>query len=501
MSKPLYVTTTIPYVNAPPHIGFALELVQADAYARYHRLTGRTVRLQTGTDENAFKNVLSARALAISTEQLVDDNAARFRALAAALNVSYDAFVRTTSPAHHEAVHALLSRLRTDDVYRASYRGLYCDGCEDFYLPRELVDGRCPDHSAALTEVEEHNWFFRLSAYQSTLHELIAARRLRVVPESREAEVLRFIESGLADISISRDAARSGGWGIPFPGDASQIVYVWIDALVNYLTGLGFPESCGDFWSADSEKLHVIGKNVWKFHAVYWPALLLSAGLPLPDTIFAHGFLTIDGQKIAKSRAGQRADPFPPIDQFGSDAVRYYLLRHIRPTEDTDYTAERLADVYESELANGLGNLCSRLTTLCESAGVTAIASQTTPPPQKLDGLVKQFRFDRAIALLWEEVDALNREIAEARPWADLKAGRLEIAQARLRDWAGTLSALAHWLQPFLPDTASRIGAALRRAPIRKIETLFPRIASEAILQPLTASSRSNLSPQIQGGR
>src|SRR3954471_7547936 len=264
MTKRAYVTTTIPYVNAPPHIGFALELVQADAIARYHRLLGREVRLQSGTDENAFKNVLSAAARGIGVQQLVDENSARFRALASALDVSLDHFQRTTDPAHRRAVDAFLARLRPEDVYTADYRGLYCTGCEDFYLETDTVDGRCPEHETPLVEVAEHNWFFRLSAYQTQLHDLIASRRVRIVPESREREVLSFIARGLSDISISRDAARSAGWGVPFPGDPTQVVYVWIDALINYLTGLGFPDAdVGPFWN-DAETCHVIGKNVWK---------------------------------------------------------------------------------------------------------------------------------------------------------------------------------------------------------------------------------------------
>ena len=371
MTQRAYVTTTIPYVNAPPHIGFALELVQADAIARYHRLLGREVRLQSGTDENAFKNVLSAEARGIHVQQLVDENSARFRALADALDVSLDHFQRTTDPAHRRAVDAFLARLRPDDVYTADYRGLYCTGCEDFYLETDAVDGRCPEHDTPLVEVAEHNWFFRLSAYQTQLHDLVASRRVHVFPEAREREVLSFIARGLSDISISRDAARSAGWGIPFPGDPTQVVYVWIDALINYLTGLGFPDSDVDrFWN-EAETCHAIGKNVWKFHAVYWPALLLSAGFPVPDQIVVHGFLTNEGRKISKS-SGDAADPIEYVDALGVDAVRHFLLRHVRPFEDSDFSRARLEAAYDADLAHGIGNLTSRLTALCESACASA---------------------------------------------------------------------------------------------------------------------------------
>src|SRR5215831_8166580 len=259
MTKSIYVTTTIPYVNAPPHIGFALELVQADALARYNRLLGREVRLQTGTDENAFKNVLSAERRGIGVQQLVDENAARFLELTHALDVAADHFQRTTDPTHRRAVDAFFARLRPDDLFTDEYRGLYCAGCEDFYLESDSVGGYCPEHGTPLVEVAERNHFFRLSAYQTRLHELISSRRIRIVPAAREAEVLGFIERGLADISISRDAARSQGWGIPYPGDPTQVVYVWIDALINYLSGLGFPEDGAIRCWDSADKIHLIG--------------------------------------------------------------------------------------------------------------------------------------------------------------------------------------------------------------------------------------------------
>jgi methionyl-tRNA synthetase len=475
----LYVTTTIPYVNAPPHVGFALELVQADAIARYHRLLGETVRLQTGTDENAFKNVLSARVRGVPVERLVDENAARFRALASALSISIDRFVRTTDAAHRRAVYAVLARLRSGDVYSARYEGLYCEGCEDFYLERDLGEGRlCPDHRVPVVEVAENNYFFRLSAYEDRLHDLIESRRLRIIPEARETEVLRFIGRGLDDISISRDAGRSGGWGIPFPGDSAQVVYVWIDALVNYLSGLGFPD-CSEtsrFWDPETRKLHVIGKNVWKFHAVYWPALLLSAGLDVPDEILVHGFLTIDGEKISKSR-GSAPDPIQYVERYGADAVRYHLLRYVRPFEDSDFSDARLAATYESDLANGLGNLSSRLSALGEAAGLEGRTRATVPDaPAGFHHAVRSFRFDHALAALWDVVTRINREITEARPWEHVKAGRLDAARRELAPWVEQLVGVGYWLRPFVPSTAGRILDSLSRSPIRKGALLFPRL-------------------------
>ena len=479
MTTTLYVTTTIPYVNAPPHVGFALELVQADAIARYHRLLGATVRLQTGTDENAFKNVLSARARGVPVETLVDENAARFRALSDALSVSLDHFVRTTDAAHTSAVHALLARLKPGDVYKAQYRGLYCAGCEDFYLERDLVEDRlCPDHRTAVVEIAEHNHFFRLSAYRDRVRDLIVSRRLRIAPEAREIEVLRFLDRGLEDISISRDASRSGGWGVPFPGDSGQVVYVWIDALVNYLSGLGFPAASelARFWARNARKLHVIGKNVWKFHAVYWPALLLSAGLAVPDEIFAHGFLTVDGEKISKS-LGNAPDPIQYTERLGADAVRYYLLRYARPFEDTDFSVARLDATYDADLANGLGNLCSRLTALAESGGLDGCDRAHVPDaPEEFHDAVDAFRFDHALTTLWDVVTRINRELAEARPWEHVRAGRLVAARRDLSRWVEQLAGIAYWLGPFLPSTAATVRDALSQTPIRKCAPLFPRL-------------------------
>ena len=488
MKTPLYLTTTIPYVNAAPHVGFALELVQADALARYHRLSGRDVRFQTGTDDNALSNVLSARLRNRPVEDFVEENSAAFQDLCTALDISNDRFLRTTEAAHHRAVRSFLSSLPPDDTYIDAYRGQYCPRCEDFYRDQDTSGGRCPEHRIELDEIEETNHFFRLSRYQSVLHDLIASRQLEVVPRVREREVLRFIDDGLHDFSISRSAVRSGGWGVPFPNDPEQVVYVWVDALINYLTGLGFPEGgqLRRFWTSGSERVHVIGKNVWKFHAVYWPALLISAGLDLPDRVFVHGFLTEDGRKISKS-AGNAEDPARYVETFGVDAVRHCLLAHTRPFEDTDFSVPLIERVYRADLANTLGNLCTRLTALCEVAGVPGVTLDAPlVAPQGYREQLEGFRFDLAAAGLWRSLRELNREIAEERPWESLKAGDgagedgAAVGGAavvgKLSDWAARLCTVAHWLRPFLPSTASEINRALTASRIRKCRPLFPRL-------------------------
>ena len=478
MTQKLYVTTMIPYVNADPHVGFALELVQADALARLHRRLGHEVRLQTGTDENALKNVLAARRQGLEPRDLVDRTSQRFRDLVAALDISADAFIRTTSPAHARGVHALWNRLSAGDVYRKEYRGLYCTGCEDFYLEKELAAGRCPEHGTAPVAVSEVNYFFRLSSYQERIERCLEERAVRIVPETRRNEVLAFVRRRLQDISISRAADRSGGWGIRVPGDDSQVIYVWIDALVNYLSGSGFgsDETWRQWWNAEVRKVHLIGKNVWKFHAIYWPALLLSAGLPLPDEIAVHGFLTVNGRKIGKS-LGNAVDPFACIEAFGNDAVRWYLLRAITPFGDSDFSLDRLRQLYNTDLAGGLGNLVSRLATLAERAGYGPYGHEGTPEPlEGLVGALDAYAFDTAAGILRNAATAIDRDIETCRPWIYLKEGRSDIVCERLDLWLSDLYRIAYWLEPLLPRAAGRMLATLSQPDVRHAAPLFPRM-------------------------
>jgi len=478
MSELCYVTTAIPYVNARPHVGFALELVLADAVSRYHRLLGHRTRFQTGTDENALKNVVAAQEQGIPVEQLTDSNAKLYRELCAILDTSPDDFLRTTEARHHRAVQRLWNQLKPDDVYRAQYRGAYCVGCEDFLLERDLVDGLCPEHGVPPTTVAEDNYFFRLSAYQDCLEQLLATDRLRVIPETRRAEVLSFVRAGLQDISISRAAARAGGWGIPVPGDPSHIVYVWLDALTNYISGPGFgtTDDWRSYWSDEALKVHVIGKNVWKFHAVYWPAFLLSAGLPLPNHIVVHGFLTEEGRKISKS-LGNVVDPFSCVERFGSNAVRYYLLRGASPFADTDFSTERLRLLHNADIANNLGNLVNRLTTLCAQAGQSGRADPS--PPEAPAGYHESWQVyaaEQALATLWRTLDRVNREIDQVRPWNALRNGDVVTIRPLLGRWLCEAHRVAYWLKPFVPRAADAVLSALAREPMQPSGVLFPRL-------------------------
>ncbi len=477
MDRTTYVTTSIPYVNDRPHIGFALELVQADVIARYNRLLDNLTRFQTGTDENAFKNVLSARDEGISPQELVDRNSRLFEELCTALNISADSFLRTTDEKHRKAVRHFWQKLKKEDIYLKEYKGLYCVGCEDFYLERELVNGRCPEHATEPVQVGEENYFFRLSSYQEQLQELLRADRVKVVPNSRKNEVLSFISRGLQDISISRSYKRSGGWGIQVPDNPSQVVYVWIDALINYISGLGFGtrDDWDLFWNSEALEIHVIGKDIWKFHAVYWPALLISAGLTLPNEIVVHGFLTENGQKISKSK-GSTIDPFAYINEYGTDAVRYYLLRAVSPFGDGDFSARRLKLLYNSDLANGLGNLVSRLATLCYRSDYGGYDSSAVPTaPEGYHEALGGYRFDEALKTLWTVVTHLNRDIDRKKPWKALKDGNISLLRTQLTEWLGELYVVGYWLAPSLPAISEKIINLLSSYPIRAQRSLFPR--------------------------
>ena len=412
----IYITTSIPYVNAAPHVGFALELVQADAYARHLRLLGHDVRFQCGTDDNSLKNVRAAEAAGLQVRDFVNANADRFERLGGRLDISNQEFVCTSrDPRHVACVHALWRACAdTGDFYRKAYEGLYCVGCEQFYEPSELDDGRCPEHGIALEIVREENWFFRLSRYGGKLRELVETGELRIVPAHRRNEVLALLRRGLTDISVSRSAERARGWGVPVPDgggpEAGDVVYVWFDALANYLTGLGHGSDQvlqQRYWNR-GESIHVVGKGISKFHAIYWPAILLSAGLPPPSSILVHGYVTVDGRKIGKS-AGNGIDPEGIIDAYGTpDALRYYLLRHIRSGDDGDFSGERLEAAWAGELAGQLGNLANRvLTLLYQSFG------GIVPPVPESEFVQKAYRLPGKVAEAFDAYE-LHVEIDRA---------------------------------------------------------------------------------------
>ncbi|MGW3562498.1 methionine--tRNA ligase [Streptomyces sp. NPDC000941] len=497
-----YITTTIPYVNARPHLGFALELVQADTLARHHRRRGEQVRLLSGTDDNSLKNVLAAEAAGVDVQSFVDRNADAFAALRGPLALSFDDFIRTSSdPRHRVGVERLWRRCAASgDLYRKEYEGLYCVGCEQFYTPDELVDGRCAEHGTEPQLVAEENWFFRLSRYADRLHQLISSGDLRIEPVARRNEVLALIDGGLHDFSVSRSHSRARGWGIPVPEDPSQVVYVWWDALGNYVTSLGYgtDDAAYDQWWATSERrVHLVGKGVVRFHAVFWPAMLLSAGLPLPTDILVHDYLTVDGRKISKS-AGTTVDPAALAATYGTDAVRWWLLRDVPRVGDADFTPDRLTARADADFAGGLGNLVHRIVTMVHrfrggtvpvsapSSGL-ALADICRKVPGLVDAALADFDFRRATRAVWNIVEEVNRCIDATRPWELARAERQGDGEAakRLDTVLVTLvtacRVLADELRPFIPDAATRITGQLTPVEGRlpAAQPLFSRLQED----------------------
>ena len=477
MSK-FYITTAIPYVNARPHIGHALEFVQADTIARFHRLKGEETLLLSGGDENALKNVQAAEAEKTPVQEFIDRNSKLFEELAKKLNVQFDVFQKGSNNDHHKSSQKLWELcFKNGDIYKKTYEGLYCVGCETFYETSELNEnGECFEHPGKkLDKVSEENYFFKLSKYEKQILELLEKAGLKIIPETRKNEAVAFVKQGLKDISISRSNARAKNWGVSVPGDPSQKIYVWFDALNIYQSGLGFgtdEENYKKWWPAD---VHVIGKGILRFHAVYWPAFLLSADLPLPKSIFVHGYLTVNGQKMSKT-LGNVVDPISLIEKHGADALRFYLLREIPTTSDGDFSEDRFREVYNSDLANGLGNLVSRVAKLCETEGFSLKETgRQIIDTQGFDETFYEFRLNDAVALVWEKISSLDRYIESERPW-DLIKKKDQRIKAVLEHLTDGLLEIAIFLKPFLPETAEKIEKQFTKELIKLESPLFPRI-------------------------
>ncbi len=481
MSK-FYLTTAIPYVNAKPHVGHALEFVQADVVKRFRQILGDETLLLSGGDENAIKNVQAAEKEGIPVQDFIDKNSKLFEELARKLNIQFDMFQKGSSKDHHAASQKLWD-LCAHDIYKKTYTGLYCTGCELFYEPSELNEnGECFEHPGKpLEEVSEENYFFKLSKYEKQIRELIEKDELLIIPSFRKNEVLGFLKEGLKDISISRSNKRAKNWGVPVPGDNAQRMYVWFDALNIYQSGVGFgtdEKKYNKWWPAD---LHIIGKGIIRFHAVYWPAFLLSAGLKLPKSLFVHGYFTVDGQKMSKT-LGNVTDPLDLIKKYGADALRYYLLSQISPFQDGDFSEKKLIDVYNSDLANGLGNLVSRVAKLCENGNFKqpplANHKHSFTYGEDYKKALGEYRFNDALSLTWDKLTRLDKYINEEKPWELLKEPRSKNKDlnAILSHCVDQIQEIAVLLEPFMPETSEKIKKQFEGTQIKSDAPLFPRI-------------------------
>ena len=470
-----YLTTAIVYVNDAPGLHFVYEQIGADALARFHRQRGDDVFFLTGTDENGTKIDRAAKAKGEPTRAFVDRLAARYQEVAKLYDISYDRFIRTTDPDHVKGVQWFVQRwIEKGDVYEAIYEGLYCVSCEAFYEESDLVDGKCPIHTprATIERLSEKNYFFRLSKYQKALEELYRSNPEFCVPDFRRNEVLGWIQRGLKDISVSR---RGLGWGIPWPGDPEQTVYVWFDALINYVTGVGFGTNEAlfrKFWPADA---HVIGKDITRFHCIYWPAMLLSAGVELPKRVHVHGFLQYKGQRLSKT-TGNMIDPFAAAQEWGADALRYLLLRHVGFVNDVDVSPEIFTARYNADLANNLGNLVQRTVAMIgryregripepARGGSAELRAAAERAVRGHDGAASRLAFDEALAAVFELVDATNLHFDRTKPWTLAKGGTAAELDDALYSAAEAVRLIAHLLWPYLPQAAAKVATALNAKP------------------------------------
>lgn len=485
MKKRIYITTAIDYVNSTPHVGTAYEKIGADVLSRFYRLDDCDVRLQMGNDEHSTKVRKAAEALGLDPLKYCDDMEAKFRSAWDMLGINYDDFVRTTNPTHKAGVQKLFQVLfDKGDVYKGKYKGWYCEGCEAYYLDKDLVDGLCALHKSKPNWVEQDNYFFRLTQYEGWLKAHIEKLPDFIVPGIRKNEILKVIEGGLIDVSVSREGES---WGIPVPFDPTHSVYVWFDALINYITGIGYGTDAKNFkhWWDDARVLHVIGKDITRFHCVIWPCMLHAAGLKVPDSIFGHGFVYTRGERMSKT-LGNVVDPLDVVKQFGPDPLRYYLLRTSSFGSDSDFTWEAFIERYNSDLANGIGNLVARTVGMLHQycAGeVPAKGMINSPVAAALTAISAKLRndfdyaktgdilFHDALLHVWEGISVLDQFITEKKPWALNKAGKADEVAAVLHEVCDGIYNIAILISPFMPATAEKVWTQMGFDAIAKFET------------------------------
>jgi methionyl-tRNA synthetase len=478
------VATSIPYVNGEPHVGHALEFVMADVIARTARQRGDNVIFTTGADEHGSKIFQTAERAGVTPQQLVDDMSARFSVLLQELNISNNRFIRTSSKDHEKRAQLMWKALE-HDIYKAKYVGWY-DVKEEEFIPEAKADPERmkPEHPQAYQKLEEENYFFRLSNYTAKIKEQIETGAFKVTPDTRRNEILSILNEGLDDISISRPKDKLN-WGVPVPGDKEQVMYVWFEAVMNYITVLNYPDGADfkNFWPA---QVQVIGKDILRFHAAIWPGMLLSAGLPLPKQLFVHGHITLNGKKMSKS-LGNVVAPKEIISKYGVDPFRYFFLRHIPSYNDGDFTWEAFEASYNNELANELGNAVQRTAVMIQKYqdGIIGNVVKAEHDSAPIAEAIENCRFDRALDEIWDQVRGLNQFIEEEKPWAIAKEGDKDHLRDVLAYQAGCLLEIAELLTPFLPDTAAKIAAVFESGVVRPIDgTLFPKTETRDTLNP-----------------
>lgn len=470
--KKFYLTTPIFYPNAKLHLGHAYTTTLSDILVRYHKLLGDKTYFLTGSDENTQKVVQAARVAGQDPKVFLDAIIENFKSLFSALNISYDQFIRTSDEkAHYPGAIALWKKLdEAGDIYKKKYEGLYCVGHEAFITEKDLIDGKCPDHGTVPEHIQEENYFFRLSRYTEDIRKKIISDEIRIIPTTRKREILSLLDQGLEDVSFSRPRSSSSV-GISVPGDESQVMYVWCDALSNYITALGFGQNgtlYKEFWPAD---LHVIGKDILRFHAAIWPAMLLSAGVPLPRALLVHGFITSGGKKMSKT-LGNVIDPEELLEEYGTDAVRYYLARYISPFEDGDITREHFKNAYNADLANGLGNLSSRIMQLAQTNLEKPVELAWREFPEEFTHAMEMLEVNRAVEHVWGRIAALDQKITETAPFKVIKEDAARGKQL-IADLVIELAYIDQMLEPLLPQTSKKIIDAIMTN--KKPENLFPR--------------------------
>lgn len=476
MSSKFYVCTAIPYVNDKPHIGHAMDFLYADILARFHRLKGDEVIFCIGTDEHGAKIAEKAEQNNQSPKSFADSIVPLWKEFAKQAGLSNDRFIRTTDPGHEQRAAVIWKNL-SEYIYKGSYVGWYCVGCEEYKTETHVKDtnGVCPDHKRPYDKLEESNYFFKLSAFSEKVAAAIESGEFTIVPDFRRKEILNVIKSGLDDISVSRPAEKIA-WGIPVPGDDTQVMYVWFEALMNYITVLGYPEQedFKTFWPAD---VQVIGKDILRFHAAIWPAMLLGLGISLPKVLYSHGHVSSGGQKMSKT-LGNVIDPKEVIAKYGLDAFRYYLARHISSYDDGDFTWEKFDDAYNNELANELGNAVSRVAAMVTKYQEGVIGDIPAPEHDiaRYEEALSVCRFDKALDEVWEQVRGLNQYIEEEKPWELAKEADTDHLREVLAYLCSSLSEIAVLLTPFMPDTAHKIANVFAGGVVHPLEApLFPK--------------------------